>query len=430
MDSEESAPPPRRSLLNTAVIYVVSNMLGAAIPFVLMPVLTRRLTPEDYGITAMFATVLSVFGCFAGLSVHGAVSLRYFQREDFDLPRYVGSALGVLAASTSALMLVVLALLGPLSRWVDVPERWLLAAVLVAGANFVSQVRLVLWQAETKAMHYLAFQVSTSLVNFCSSIALVVIADMHYVGRLIATVSTSLIFAAIAFVSLRRSGHITFAFDRLAAKDAVRFGVPLIPHSLGALVITLADRFLITKYVGISHTGVYIVGAQIGMIIGILADASNRAYAPWLFAKLTTATDEDKRRIVRLTYTYFAAITALALSLAAVAPWFLGFFVGPRFYGSARFVFWLALAGAFQGMYLMVTNFIYFAKRTELLSIATFGSGVANIALNYVLIRTRGSIGAAEATCVAYFLSFVATWVISARVYAMPWSSPRKATAS
>jgi len=413
--------PARRSLLGAASIYTLSNIAGAAIPFALMPVLTRKLVPADYGITAMFTTVVAVFGCFAGLSVHGAVNLRYSKREGFDLPVYVGTALGVLAASTSALMLVVLLFHRWIAAFVEIPERWVFAAVIVAGANFVAQVRLVLWQQETKAVSFMAFSLSSSALNLLSSIALVVVADMHYAGRLIAATGTSLVFAVIALISLRRSGFVRFTFDRESARDALRFGIPLVPHALGALVITLADRFFITKYVGVAETGVYMVGAQLSMVVSVLADAANKAFSPWLYAKLETSTDEDKHHIVRLTYFYFIAISALALALAATAPWFIRFVVGPRFYGATPFILWLSLGAAFRGMYFMVTDFVFYAKRADLLAVVTFSTGIMNVLLNYALIRTRGAIGAAEATCAAYLVSFLGTWYISARVYPMPW---------
>lgn len=163
------------------------------------------------------------------------------------------------------------------------------------------------------------------------------------------------------------------------------------------------------------------VGVQLSMVVGLLADAANKAYSPWLYAKLETATDAEKHHIVKLTYLYFVAIAALALALSAAAPWFIRFLVGPRFYGAAMFVLWLSLGAAFRGMYLMVTDFVFYAKRTDLLAAVTFSTAIMNVALNYVLIRTRGAIGAAEATCVAYLLSFLGTWFVSARVYPMPW---------
>ena len=68
----------RSKLFGNAAIYLGANILNAGIPFLLLPILTRVLTPADYGTVAMFGIVLSVLGAFTGLSVHGAIGVRYF----------------------------------------------------------------------------------------------------------------------------------------------------------------------------------------------------------------------------------------------------------------------------------------------------------------------------------------------------------------
>ena len=101
-----------------------------------------------------------------------------------------------------------------------------------------------------------------------------------------------------------------------------------------------------------------------------------------------------------------------------LAPWFLNSFVGKEFVGAARFVFWLALGNAFGGMYKMVANQIFFANKTQILALITLVVGIANIVFNYLLISLNGSVGAAQATALTYFLNYVATAYFSARVMA------------
>ena len=43
-------------LLRNSTIYLTSNILNALVPFLLLPVLTRYLTPDEYGQIAMFQT--------------------------------------------------------------------------------------------------------------------------------------------------------------------------------------------------------------------------------------------------------------------------------------------------------------------------------------------------------------------------------------
>lgn len=69
----------------------------------------------------------------------------------------------------------------------------------------------------------------------------------------------------------------------------------------------------------------------------------------------------------------------------------------------------------------MVVNYIFYVKKTYILAWITFLSAAINIVLNYFLIRANGAIGAAQATAITFFVSFILTWILSAKVYNMPW---------
>ena len=77
----------QNSLFGSAVVYALTNAISAAISLLVLPVLTRVLTPEEYGRVAMFSVVLTLFGAFTGLNVHGAIGIRYFEKKQIDFPR-------------------------------------------------------------------------------------------------------------------------------------------------------------------------------------------------------------------------------------------------------------------------------------------------------------------------------------------------------
>lgn len=62
-------------------MYLVSNILNAIIPFALLPVLTRYLSPEEYGEVAMFQTLLGAMTAFVGLSMAGAAAAYLIKRS-------------------------------------------------------------------------------------------------------------------------------------------------------------------------------------------------------------------------------------------------------------------------------------------------------------------------------------------------------------
>jgi O-antigen/teichoic acid export membrane protein len=74
------------------------------------------------------------------------------------------------------------------------------------------------------------------------------------------------------------------------------------------------------------------------------------------------------------------------------------------------------------GMYFMVTNYIFYVKKTKYLSYVTISSGAINIALLLLFIPIYGIYGAALAFSIANLSQFLFTWLVSAKVCRMPWA--------
>jgi len=52
--------PLSNKLTRNSLLYTGSNVLVASIPFVMLPVLTRYLSKEEYGILAMFQVMVTL----------------------------------------------------------------------------------------------------------------------------------------------------------------------------------------------------------------------------------------------------------------------------------------------------------------------------------------------------------------------------------
>ncbi|MEO7157243.1 MAG: oligosaccharide flippase family protein [Vicinamibacterales bacterium] len=412
-------PGDRRGLVGNAATYTLANVANSAIPFLLLPVLTRVLSPEEFGLVTIFTTLMTAFGAFAGLSVHGAVNVRYFDVHTRHA-RYVGTALVILGSSTFAVLVVVFLAAPWISGWSQIARPWLFLAVLASGAQFVIQIRLVTWQVRRQPIRYGVFQVLQTALNLGLSLLLIIAGDMGAEGRFIGVVVAVLLFAAVGLLTLHRARQVEWGFDLAYAKDALRFGIPLIPHVVGGVLIAASDRLMVAKLMSVRDAGIYAAGMQIGLVIAVLADAMVKAIGPWLFASLARDDDMVKRNIVRMTYLCFIGIAALSVAFSAAAPHLL-LLVGEQFRSSQDVVVYVALGAAFGGMYLMVVNYIFYAKRTEFLSAASLSVGTLNLIASYFLIGRYGAVGAAQAYAGSQLLLFVLTWFIAARCHPMPW---------
>lgn len=69
------------SFVSDAGICLVSNILNAVILFILLPILTRYLTPSEYGEVAMFQTLLGALGAFIGATFVGAANRKFYDSD-------------------------------------------------------------------------------------------------------------------------------------------------------------------------------------------------------------------------------------------------------------------------------------------------------------------------------------------------------------
>lgn len=412
----------RHGLFSAALVYVVAHGLSAGLPFLMLPVLTRVMEPEEYGLAGMFAVMVAVLTSVVGLNTHGAAGMRYFDRESIDLPRYVAGCMVIGVASTAVALLAVLLLAPWLQAWTQLPLAWLLAAVLVAAAQFVLQLQLTLWQSAALALKFGALKVAQAALDAIASLALVLLLHLGWEGRAGGIALANLAVAALAFGLLLGGRWMRFPAAREDMRAAVRFGLPLVPHLASGMVLTLFDRFLISGTLGLASVGIYMVAVQIGMAMGLVTDAFNRAYAPWLLQTIKQQDAARDLRIVRWTYGYFAALLLAALLAGVFAEPLLRLLAGEKYLQAAPAIPWIAFGFAFGGMYFMVTNYVFYVGRTGSLALVTFTAGAVNVVAALLLVRSHGIVGAAQAALAGKIVLFAGTWWLSHRCRPMPWA--------
>ena len=411
-----------KGLLSAASIYVLANIANAAIPFLLMPILTRHLSPGEYGIVAMFQVLTGFIGPFVGLNVHGAIHRRYYDKEATDLPAYIGSCLAILMCSA----LVAGGALALLGSWVSnlasFPKSWLWAVVVVSVCQFLVHIRLVVWQAGVKPERYGLFQIAFTLTNLGLSVWLVVGQEWGWEGRVVGLTGAYLVFGVGSIIGLALTGWVRWDVRSVYVSNALRFGVPLIPHTFATYAITATDKIFITNYIGVQETGVYLIAVQLASVLSILAVSVNRAVTPWVYAQLKRESGGEK--VVRLIYASAPVALAVALIGSMLSPPFLAVYVGEEFVRAGEFVPWLMVGQAFNAVYLVVVTVVFYAEKTHHLLWMTLAAAVLNVALNVPLTAAYGANGASMATAVTFFVRMALTCWLAVRVSSIPWVFP------
>lgn len=420
MTGQPPAAQASPGLLRSAAVYGGSNVLQRVIPLLILPVLTYYLSTSDVGMIAVFTAAVGIATPLVGVNISYAVRRRYFDADGDGFAIYLANGLGLLAAGTVVLLAAVVTIGGPITRVTGLPVGWLAAAVVLAALQEFLQVPLTIFQVERQPVRYARVQVTKSAVAAGLTAILVIALAAGWHGAVVAMLLTAALVALLVGVPALAS-RITWRYDTGSMRHALRYGGGLIPHTLGTMGIRSIDRFMIAYYSTASENGLYSVGAQVGLAVSLVADGFNRAWSPWLYAGLAENDPATDRRIVRLAYTYFAAIAGVAALVWLAGPLVVRLILAREFHPAGRFVGWVVLGLAFNGMYLVIAGMVFYSGKTLIVSAITICSATLSVAFMFLLVPRSGAMGAAQATALAFFLKFVLTWIAANRLRPMPW---------
>ncbi len=236
----------RRSILfKNTFIYTLTEVINKAVPFLLLPVLTVYLSPSDYGVVSTYGAYVAILAVFVHLSMGGAVGVNFFKLSNKQLKIYIANTLLIVFVSSLIFFFLIYIFQSYLSLKLEMPGIWLFVGLLVIFAQFFTSLNLGLWQAEQRPRPFGVYQIASMLIRTSIVLVLVIGFGMGWQGQLAGQAIATILFALLSFAFIYRRGYLNFSFNGTYIKDALHFGIPLIPHSLSWWFRTGVDRILL-----------------------------------------------------------------------------------------------------------------------------------------------------------------------------------------
>ncbi len=404
-------------------MYGLSSMLNRAVPFFLLPILTKYLSPSEYGIVASVFVIQAFLVLISDFGMSNYVGVNYYSKgvSHSDL---ISEATAVLVLVSAVIFTGALTLDTIHPGLFQVGRTWLMFLVLSSVLRVIFNMLMMVWQLEQKAVIYAILQNLCTLLESVLTIIFVVIRGDGWQGRIGSNLLSGSIFGLIGFIFLfSKYGLRPFSISWQRLQFAALTGAPLILHGVGAWFINSADRFLIVKISSSSAAGIYSAASQIASIIGFVTLAFNQAWSPYLWKTLSEQGDDGKRKLVKIAYVYSFGLFVFCIFCYAVFVTLIAFVFDARYLGAIRYLPFMLGQMFCWGIYYMATNYVFFAKKTMKLTFVTFAHGILSLALNFLLIPRYSAMGSAFSGLIVSFSYMISVWCLARRVYPMPWAS-------
>lgn len=385
-----------QGLVGHAAVYILAAALNAAIPFLLLPLIARWLGPADFGIIGSFVALVNVLILLIGLNAYGFVSVGYYRDGAETLPGLVGAAFLIILTAAVMTGVIVWSGADTIERWTGIDRAWLWTLLAAATGQAIIAVGLAVAQTIQRPGIYGIVQIGYGLTLAVAAVVLVGVFHMGWPGRAMAQAIAGLGAAGAVALWLRATGRMTIAVDRGMVERALKFGVPLLPHSLAAVAMGSMDRLALNGGFSPAVVGQYFLALQIASVFTAFASAVNQAWVPWLYARLARNDATAWAEILLVVRIGGALLILGALATAILADVLVAIVGGAAFAPAVEPLRILAFYAAFQAWYTLMSAFLFYAKRPKLLSTLTVLSAVMQAVLIMLFVRW-GALGISAA---------------------------------
>ena len=405
-------------LLKHTSIYGIGTVVGQAVSFFLLPVYTRYLTPNDYGIMALVNATMEIIGMVVGLGINNAMSRFYF---DFDTEEEKKKVISTVY------------IIGVLIGIVFFPVFYFCAGIIskfVLGSDQFTTLFLIAFAA-------LLFGI---LVNICFDYMRIVAASTKYVTisliRMFVIISLNIYFIAVVktgvigifyssligasmfsiplSVDLLRKVGLGFSFT--VAKEMIKYSFPLIFSNVFRVIVNESDKYFINYFFSPFETGIFSLAQKVGSSIHVLITSPFlQTYLPRRFELMKR--DNAKSIYADISLSYLLIISTVGLALSIFSPEIIHIMTTSQYFEASKYIPFIVLSLIIFGMKYHFQIGIMIEKRTKFIAYINGVSCIVNVALNWILIRTYGIWGAIIAINISYAVITILDYFISQRMY-------------
>lgn len=387
-----------------------SNLLLRSLSIITIPIFTRILSPEDFGIVSNFTAFYTVLSVIASLSLSTSIGVAYTLYKH-RLKEYLYSILVLYSTFFLIIIIATVPFYYRIEEELNLTKEMLffLGLCVLFIPIFDIIIEYLRFDYQYKLNTFLSVFISVSGVLM--SLIFVNFFDMGYSGRILGIYLPTLILGiSYYFKTIKAGFHPNIISDW---KFALRISLPMIPHALGMVVFTQIDRILISDLDSFHNAGIYSFAVTYASIIQIFSNALMISFVPWLYKAFK---DNKFFEIDFFSNLLILALAVVIFGAISFAPEILFLLGGDKFVTAKSVSFYLCLATFFQLVYTLYSSIELYLEKTYLIAVGTVLVALISYSFNYLLIPFYGFHISALVSLVSYFLLAVAHWLILNRL--------------
>jgi len=392
------------------VLVGITNLFISSSGIILLPILTKTLPVDEYGIWVQISVTVSLLPLIVTLGLPYTM-VRFLaaakKKEEVQEGFYSIAFIVLFTSATASLLLFLLS--KPIAASLF-DNRFTITKIL-SGIVFVECLNLLLlnfFRTFQQIKRYSIFSfIRTSLK--IALVAFFVLSGYRILGAVIGLlISSFFIFLIMASFII---SEISIKIPKFKnTKEYLSFGLPTIPANLSNWIVNSSDRYVIGIFLGTAAVGYYSPGYTLGSIITMFISPLT-FMLPAVLAKYYDENNMKKvKTILKYSLKYFLVLAIpSAFGLSLLSKPLLTILSTPEIASQGCLITpFIAVSAVLFGIYVVIiAQSLYLVKRTDIGGKLWTIAAILNLGLNFIFIPRMGIIGAAITTLIAFIFVFI-----------------------
>lgn len=387
------------SSIKASIWFTLCNILQKGIAMITVPIFTRIMNAEQYGIFSVYQSWYSIIVVFATLNLYYGVFNNGMMKYENNRSAFTSSLQGLTTVITAILFIIYLI---NINLWNSI---FGLPTILVVSMFFqlFFEPAFSFWAARQRyEFKYKALITVTIFITFSSPILGIITvlnsiykAEMRVLSFVAIQVCIGLFFYILNFYKGKKF------FNKEYWKFALRFNIPLIPHYLAQSVLQQSDRLMISNLIGNKEAAIYSVAYSVSTLMVLVISAINNSLIPYTYECL------KNKIIYKLSKSVNALIILVGIGtffVVAFGPEVISIFAPSEYYDAIWIIPPVSASVYFMFLYPLFGNIEFYYEENKFVMLASITGAIVNIVLNLLFIPVFGYIAAGYTTLFCYVL--------------------------
>lgn len=407
--------------------FLLPVLVANLVQLVTLPVLTRLVSPEDFGAWALAMSYALVVGGLGMVGLHAIYERNFFQYgSSHGRSELLYSVVLFSAAGLGVAGLVTWVWRASITEWLVGDARYqnlLVLAFAGSSATYLLSYFLIFLRSDEQAGAFATYTIADRVLTGSFQVGLVAWAGAGAVGIVVGQLLGTASVLVLVVLKFRRRVPWALAWSPLA--DSLRLSLPMLPRLVLATVGSNVDKYLIGRVASLGGAGIYAVGQRVATLSFTYLQALASVYKPRVYQLMFAGGDDAAVQIGRYLTPFAYISTSCALLIAVFSEEALRVLAPGSFSAAVTVVTILSLHYGLQFFGTMPQ--ISYSRKTYLISVLAAVATVVTVAFGAAGIWMFGTVGAAWGTLAAGIVNLSISFVVGQRCYRIDWESRKMA---